>query len=110
MFPVFLPINITNEKIDFYSLEGETSVNKDEFLKSVKELINWRENIAATNFSAELFRLMCHADNNNAAKILKGFPSDAIAYSLWYYSQSEEKFKDIMKDLFKLDSEEVQNA
>lgn len=110
MFSVFLPISITDTTIDFYSLEGEVSVNKEEFTKAVRELFMWRENISATNFSAALFRLMCHADSNNAAKFVKGFPEYAVAYSLWYYSFTEEKFKESMQEIFKLNPEEVQNA
>lgn len=98
-FPTVLPIKTTENTIEFFIASDETkiSVSRADFEKNFKEFMNWRNNVSATNFSSELFRLMCHADFINARKILKGFPVRSILYSLWYNSKTEENFEKTVK-------------
>lgn len=98
-FPVVLPIDETKNMLDFlFYLNGtKITVMKSDFENAFNEFMNWRNNISATNFSAELFRLMSHADFINAGKFFKGFPEQAIVYSLWENSKTEEQFAAIVK-------------
>lgn len=94
MNPIIIPINETKNFLDFLEINSKIKicVNKTDFIKAVEDFKVWRENLQATNFSSDLFRLMSHADSMNMIKILTGFPVRASVYLLWYHSDTEEEF------------------
>lgn len=94
MNPIIIPINETKNFLDFQELYSGVKIclNKSEFIKAVEDFKVWRENLQATNFSSDLFRLMSHADSINMKKILTGFPVRASVYLLWYHPDTEEEF------------------
>jgi len=65
---------------------------KDDFNRALHHFKLWRRDLYATNFHSEFFRLVCHADDFNKQKLLKGFPAEMIVYLLWYTSTSEDDF------------------
>lgn len=102
-----LPVEITKDKITFLAYQSGTikTVKKEDLKKAYKEFLNWRENASATNFSAELFRLMCHADYINAGRFFNGFPEESIIYSLWSNSKTEQTFKEMTEYILKEEGE-----
>lgn len=96
MNPIIFQIGETKNFLDFQELYSGIKIclNKSEFIKAVEDFKVWRQNLQATNFSSDLFRLMSHADPINMRKILTGFPVRASVYLLWYHSDTEQEFYD----------------
>ena len=96
MNPIIFQIGETKNFLDFQELYSGVKIclNKSEFIKAVEDFKVWRQNLQATNFSSDLFRLMSHADPINMRKILTGFPVRASVYLLWYHSDTEQEFYD----------------
>lgn len=78
--------------VDIKNFTDVFSFSKEEFNKAFKEFEHWRNDLTATNFSAQLFSLICKADRENMAKFLCGFPEHTIVYLLWYESPTEDEF------------------
>lgn len=78
--------------VDIKNFTDVFSFSKEEFNKAFKEFEHWRNDLTATNFSAQLFKLICKADSENMAKFLRGFPEHTVIYLLWYGSRSTEDF------------------
>jgi hypothetical protein len=78
--------------VDIKNFTDVFSFSKEEFNKAFKEFEHWRNDLTATNFSVQLFRLICKADSENMAKFLRGFPEHTIVYLLWYESPTEDEF------------------
>lgn len=93
----FLKIIKTGETKNMLNFEELTSgikicLMKSDFSKVLERFKNWRNDNFATNFTAQLFNLMCHADDVNKIKFLKGFPTETTIFLLWYTSKGEEEF------------------
>lgn len=85
----------TKSMLDFEELTSGIKIclMKSDFSTVLERFKNWRKDNFATNFTAQLFNLMCHADDVNKIKFLKGFPTETIIFLLWYTSKSgEEEF------------------
>lgn len=97
----------TKNMLNFTSLlTGENiCVMKTDFIKAIEKFKIWREHQGLTDFTSQLFCLMCRADENNRLKFLKGFPVEMIIYLLWYYSNSEEEFFETWGNIQIRDSE-----
>jgi len=77
--------------VEYYS-GFSVCLDKTQFNKVFEQFRYWLEDNMGSCFSAQLFRLICHADDNNKIKIMHGFPEHMVIYLLWYTSESEEKF------------------
>lgn len=65
----------------------------DDITLAVKELFYWQYNRAEdTNFSSLLYNLFQKADQQNLAKLTRGFPHEAIAWNLWRSAPNEDVF------------------
>ena len=86
----------TKNMLDFTSLlNGENiCIMKTDFIKVMEKFKIWRSCQTLTDFTSQLFCLMCHADEPNRLRFLKGFPTETVIYLLWYYSNSEQEFFD----------------
>ena len=84
----------TKSMIDFSECYSGLNIclMKSNFNRAFNRFKIWRNNQFGTDFTSELFRLACHADDNNKYKLLVGFPDEMVVYLLWYKSESEEKF------------------
>lgn len=83
----------TTNMIEFVTVDGKhIHIMKDEFNRVLGYFRIWRKDLCGSNFSSELFRLMCKADFSNMQRFLTGFPTETIIYQLWYHSKSEEDF------------------
>ena len=94
MEPIIIKLIETKSFICFQELYSgkHFDLEKSDFKNALEQFKIWRSEQDSTSFSAELFRLMSHADNNNIRKILTGFPEETIVYLLWYHSDTEAEF------------------
>ncbi len=72
--------------------DTKLDVEKSRLEKAVWELRTWEMNPQASNFTAQLYNLVCKADCENQKKLLQGFPARMAAYLLWYNSPDKEAF------------------
>ena len=63
----------TKNMIDFEELTSGIKIclMKSNFNLTLERFKFWRNNLTATNFTAQLFNLICHADDPNKIKFLK---------------------------------------
>ena len=92
----FLKIIKTGETKNMLDFEELTSgmkicLMKSDFNRVLERFKNWRKDNYATNFTAQLFTLMCHADDMNKINFLKGFPTETTIFLLWYTSKFGEE-------------------
>lgn len=64
----------------------------DQLQNAIKELYFWKRNLAATNFTAQLYSLMQKADVRNYHRLRQVFPFEAQALELWQSSEDEDTF------------------
>lgn len=83
----------TKNFIDFVELESGLKIClvKENFNIALQRFITWRKALNTTYFAAQLFNLICHADDINKIKFLKGFPEEMVVWLLWYTHKEGEK-------------------
>ena len=83
----------TKNFISFDELTSGTNVylTKTKFNKVLKLFKYWRSNQTSTSFTAQLFSLICHADDLNKIRFLKGFPEEMTIWLLWYTHKGGEE-------------------
>lgn len=72
---------------------------KPDFFLAIERLKLWQKDNFADNFTSQLFRLLCKADDVNKLRILVGFPAETIVYLLWYTSEGSDKFFEKYEEL-----------
>lgn len=85
----------TKNFIDFEELESGLKIclMKEKFNIVLQRFITWRTGSNVTYFTAQLFNLICRADDINKIKFLKGFPEEMVVWLLWYtHKEGEEGF------------------
>lgn len=100
----------TKTQITFVEVEdtGSVLVIKKKSLESaVRELKHWQDNPSASNFTSQLYNIMCKADSDNKKKILKGFPARMVAYLLWLDAPDKDEFYKKYSNLTELDIPEL---
>lgn len=70
-------------------------ITAEERQQAVRELYFWHcRGLAATNFTACLYRLFEKADTRNFLRLERGFPAEASVWREWLSSHSAPKFFD----------------
>lgn len=85
----------TKNFINFEEFESGLKIclMKEKFNIVLQRFIRWRNNPTETNFTTQLFNLICKADDRNKIKFLKGFPEEMVLWLLWYtHKEGEEGF------------------
>ncbi len=90
-----LKIVKTGETKNFISFDELTSgtniyLTKSKFNKTIELFKYWRSNHTSTSFTMQLFNLICHADDFNKLRFLKGFPEETAVWLLWYTHKGGE--------------------
>ena len=93
-----LEITKINETKNFLNFKEKISdleicLMKEDYKRALTRFMYWKKNTNSTNFTAQLFNLICKADDLNKINFLKGFPAETIIWLLWYAGEEIERFK-----------------
>lgn len=60
--------------------------------QAIFDLWLWQTNPNADHFTVQLYRLIAKADPYRKAQIALGFPTESLAFELWYTSEDPDMF------------------
>lgn len=64
----------------------------------------------ATNFTADLFRLMAKADWHDLVRLTVGFPKEGSLYLWWVAQRTPPPYEEIRRYLMSLEQEEAKKS